>query len=197
MSKNIKYSATQIDSLIEGIYSGKITVESLPEDLYLAIADVLNHGVKKGLTNFGYGAVSDELKRELTENIYIFSGGKTFQQVKEMQKYLLNDEGNIIPFGEFKKIATGIFDKYNKDWLEAEYVTSVGQAETAAKWKDIEKNKAIFPFLKYSAVMDSHTSMVCEKLNGKVAKVEDSFWDKNSPLQHYRCRCVLEQLKEA
>ena len=197
MEQPIDYSEEQIEKLIAGIYAGEITLQSLPVDLYEAIAKVLNNGVKEGMLNVKFGKASKALKAELTENIYIFSGGKTFQQVREMQKYLLGADGYITPYNEFKKIALVIFEKYNKTWLETEYITAVGQAMNAVKWKDIERFKNIFPYIRYDAVMDAHTSEQCKLLNGTTLKVEDKFWDTHSPLQHFRCRCILTQLEEA
>ena len=197
MEQPIDYTETQINDLIKGIYAGEITMQKLPVDLYLAIAKVLNKGVAKGMVDAKFGKASKALRTELTENIYIFSGGKTFQQVREMQKYLLDADGYILPYNEFKKVADVIFDKYNKTWLETEYITAIGQAATAVKWEDIQKYKNIFPYLRYNAVMDTHTSEICKALNRTTLKVDDSFWDTHSPLQHFRCRCVLEQLEEA
>lgn len=188
------------DAVIVGIYEGKIKPKKLPEDLYYATADKLKEGAYKGfggtLLSFDEETKDWEMLRELRENIYMFSGAKTFQQTLEMSEELIDEEGNVRSFEEFEEIASGIFDKYNEDWLRAEYDTAIGQSRAASKWNDIEKNKDIRPFLQYSAVMDDHTCDICEPLDGLIAEVDDPVWDDIMPLNHFNCNCVVVQLDQ-
>jgi SPP1 gp7 family putative phage head morphogenesis protein len=192
VSKKIKYTERQINNLLEAVYEGRITTGELPEDLYFAIAEYLKDGLYKGfggeLTEFG--GKNLELLEDLRENIYMFSGAKTYQQVREMTELIANNE----TFSEFKKDALEVYDKYNVDWLRTEYNTAIGQATQARQWSDIESDKDVFPYLRYSAVMDENTSDICAPLNGVTLPVDDPLWDEYSPLNHFNCRCVLEQI---
>jgi SPP1 gp7 family putative phage head morphogenesis protein len=180
-----------INRVLVDIYSGKIKINNLPKKVYEKTAKKLVQGMNVGFAFSDY--VSDELKRELTQNIYIFSGAKTYTQVKEISSLIL-DGDKLRTFSEFKKVARERFDTYNVDYLEAEYNTAVGQAQTAVKWEDIESSKELFPYLKRSAVMDANTSEECRILNDIIAPVDDTFWKSRSPLTHFRCRCILEKI---
>ena len=188
----MKYTDKQIDDLIEDIYKGRVTQTELPEDLYFAIADNLEKGLYKGfggdLTKFG--GKDYELLNELRENVYMFSGAKTYQQVREMSGFLADSEN----FKQFKDKALGVYDTYNKNWLQAEYNTAIGQGMQAQQWSDIEKTKKDFPYLRYSAIVDSRTSDICEPINGVTLPVDDKFWNSYTPLNHFNCRCTLEKL---
>lgn len=187
------------DKVISEIYSGKNTVEKLNKDLYLTTADELKNAVYKGyqgtLSDFIFDSPDYETLKALRENIYMFSAAKTFQQTNEMSDALVGEDGKILSFSEFKEAAGEIFDTYNKDWLEAEYNTSIASARSAAKWNDIEKNKSTRPYLRYSAV-DEAACEICAPLDDITLPIDDPFWDDNAVPQHFNCECVIEQLDE-
>ena len=194
----MKYSDTEIEKLIEGIYDGSVTKYKLPKSLYNAIASHFEKGLYKGFgMNLTEAVGKDfELLTELRENVYMFSAAKTFQQVKEIGGLMINEDGTIRTQREFRNIGRATFDQWNSNWGNSEYNTAVGQATNAIKWREIEGNKHIFPILLYSAVMDLNTSKICAALNGLSAPVNDPIWNKVCPLNHFNCRCVLMQ-KEA
>lgn len=188
----------QADQYIEDVFNGKIDVKNLPEDIYLAIADRLTAGLYQG---FG-GTLSDfsgrdyELLAELRENIYMFSGAKTYQEVREMTDLLVDKDGGLRSFDDFKTEALKVHELYNETYLETEYNTAVGQGASAVAWQQIESQKSILPFLKYNAILDERTDEICASLDGLVAPVDDPIWSDYSPLNHFNCRCVLDQLEE-
>lgn len=197
-----KYSDKLIEALFRGIYSGKISQRFLPSSLYMAIADYLKRGLydgygttysslKKARIPSGFSTADVELLGELRTNIYLFSAAKTYQQVRTMTNQLISDEGKILPFKLFREKADQTYELYNKTWLQTEYDTAIGQAQSARKWKEIEANADVLPMLKYSAVLDKRTSEICRPLDGIVAPVGDPIWKKVAPLNHFNCRCLL------
>ena len=190
----MKYSEKQIEKLLKDIYSGEITEYALPDDLYFAISDYLKKAVFEGFhMTVDLAAGSDKvLLQSLVDNVYLFSGAKTFQEVKAMSA-MVTAEGELRTYKEFAEIARKEYDLYNVAWANSEYNTAVGQADSAAKWNEIENNKDVLPMLRYSAVIDANTSDICEPLDGILAPVDDPIWDTITPLNHYNCRCVLLQ----
>ncbi len=199
----IDLTGDEIDAIFLGIYSGKITPESLPENLYAAIAEKLKEGVYKGYkgslksieSSYGFGSAPLDMLKNLRENIYIFAGAKTFHQTEEMRG-LLVDNGKVLTYNDFSKKAKETFDRYNEDWMKTEYNTAIGQSEMARYWVDVEEDKELFPYLRYIAVMDAHTSTICKPFHNITLPVDDKFWNQFSPLNHYNCRCVLEKLEK-
>jgi hypothetical protein len=185
----LNYTEKQIEDLLSGIFEGVITEEDLPEDLYIAIADFLKKGLYKG-----YGMTLDtaygkdlELLTELRENIYMFSGAKTYSQVAEMRDLLVGSDS----YKEFREGAMKVYDEYNKTWLLTEYDTAIGQGQMAIKWTGFEKNKDILPMLRYSTVGDACD--ICAPLDGLAAPVDDPIWSVVTPLNHFHCMCILIQ----
>jgi len=206
----MKWSAEELDELISGIYDGSVTEYELPHNLYFAIADHLKDNLYKG---FGtdYDTLKDnidkgiesaftskdlELLGELRENIYMFSGAKTFNEVYNFRGALVNENGDIKKFKEFKADMLKLDAKYNKDWLLAEYNTAYGQGQSAIAWNQIVAKQNIFPYVRYNAVMDKNTSEICRPLDNVTLPVNHPFWKTHSPLNHFNCRCILEQLDE-
>jgi SPP1 gp7 family putative phage head morphogenesis protein len=196
----LKFRTREIDALIERIFAGIVTPMELPKALYLEIAEILKSGLYQGfnadLNTFDRGSLKGTLIGEMRENIYIFSGAKTFQQTLEMSDALYEGE-KIKPFSVFKKDARDIFDKYNENYLSTEYETAIGQGQSAEKWGDIEANKDTLKYLRYNAIIDERTSDICASLNGLTLPVGDKRWDTCAPINHFRCRCILDQLEEA
>ena len=192
----IKFSKQQIEALIQGVYDGTITEKDLPENLYEEIADYLKQGVYKGFgdTLNSVAAPDKALLEDLRDNVYMFSAAKVFQQVKEMTEALMDEDGKFVPFSDFKKSANEIFDTYNKDYLKTEYDTAIGQSQMASKWQSIEREKKVLPYLVYSTVGDA--CFICAPLDGFTAEVDDPIWDTIMPMNHFNCRCIVEQVTE-
>lgn len=201
------YSDRLIQSLFKGIYNGKIKPRALPASLYFAIADYLKKAVYQGygvsLSSLkatkmpdGFTTADKLLLTELRTNIYLFSAAKTYQQVREMSSALIDNDGKIVPFKQFREKADQTYTLYNKVWLRTEYDTAIGQAQSARNWIEIEKEADIFPLLEYSAVLDKRTSDICRPLDGIIAPVNDPIWKKIAPLNHFNCRCLLLQVSE-
>lgn len=188
------------DKVLRDIHSGINSPTKLSKKLYLATVDELKKGVYKGfkgsLKDFTFDSTDRLLLEELRTNIYMFSAAKTFQQTVEMSDALLDGDGVVRSFRDFKEVADNIFDTYNEDWLQAEYNTAIESARSASKWVDIEANKEAIPYLRYSAVMDEHTCEICAPLDGITLPVDDPFWDTNAVPQHFNCECTVEQMDE-
>jgi SPP1 gp7 family putative phage head morphogenesis protein len=180
-----------LEKLLRKIYHGEVNIKRLPVEVYEKTANKLIEGMETG---FGFSDyVTAELRRELTESIYIFSGAKTYTQVKDISSLIL-DGRQLRPYSEFKKMATEKFNLYNTDYLETEYETAIGQAQTAVKWNEIQQDKELFPYVQRKAIMDANTSDECKVLNEIIAPVDDPFWKTRAPLTHFRCRCILEKI---
>ena len=175
------------------LYAGSITVSKLPLALYKAIGNNLQQGIYKGFDiDIKYNVPDTEMIRELRENVWIFSGAKTYQEVKEMSS-LLTVGGKLLPFNEYKKLVKNKFDLYNDTYQKTEYNFAVGQSQNARKWEDVEAHKKAMPLLKYVTVHDGNVSEICQALDGVVRPVDDPFWSAYMPMNHFNCRCIAQQ----
>ena len=150
----------------------------------------------------GYGQILSKLEYDtpdfnmlshLQKNVYQFSAAKNYQQLKALTQALLNEEGNLRTKKEFFDAAYTINDEHVKTWLDAERNTAIGSAQMASKWVDITSREETLPLLEFDAVMDGRTSPVCWSLNGVVRPIDDPFWAKYYPPNHWLCRSTVRQ----
>lgn len=201
-SKKIKYSKEQFDNLLQSIFSGEINhAYNLPKDLYEATASVLLDAMYKGygkkISAVELGSPDERLLKQLRENVYVFSGAKTYQQVRDISAKLVDAQTQqIVTFSEFKKRAKEVFDEYNTNWLRAEYTTAISMARNAEAWQAFESEAEVFPMLRYVAVHDANVCPICDPLDGISLPVGDPFWSSFMPPNHFNCRCIVEQYEE-
>ncbi len=180
----------EINEILRKIYEGGYTTSTLPKKLYYKTAKALLKALKEGQAK----AILDiEFLNELKTNLWLFSAAKTYTQVKDIQSLITIDK-QLVPYNKYKKLAKERFIIYNENYLKTEYDTTIGQVQNAVKWREIEANKELFPYLRYNAVLDSHTSEICKPLHGVTLPVDDKFWNKFMPLNHFNCRCLVEKI---
>jgi SPP1 gp7 family putative phage head morphogenesis protein len=195
----LDYTDDEIEKIINDIYGGSISREVLPVGLYNDIKARLNKAVFDGFggtySDFDTSTEAGLMMAGFEKNIAVFSGAKTFQQVNDMSNFLFTGTDKI-PFGEFKKHATEIFETYNKNWLNTEYNTALSQASSARQWNDIKANEETFPLLKYITIGDERVRQQHKDLDEVVFAVGDKFWNDYFPPNDWNCRCTTEQLEE-
>jgi SPP1 gp7 family putative phage head morphogenesis protein len=193
------FSDDEIERIIYDIYNGTITLRNLSVPVYLKTARKLSDGVftgfGKNIDNMLINTPDYKMLSSLTENVYIFSGAKTYQQTRDISS-LLTKEGAISSFGDFKKQATSIFKDYNENYLKAEYNSAIAQSRSASQWMEIEKEKDVLPYLQYRTAGDGRVRPEHAALDGIVKKVDDPFWNKYMPPNGWNCRCSVIQMDD-
>src|SRR6478752_1558436 len=142
----------EIEHLIRLVYSGAISVENLPVNLYAEYVDKFARAIDevfKGVLN----EEEQALRAELYENIQLFSAAKTFQEIKDFESYLTVD-GVPVDFPKFREKVLEQFKLYNKTWLETELIFATESSRAGKHWIDIWADREIFPLLEYVTVGD-------------------------------------------
>lgn len=151
-------------------------------DLKGALAD----GYGKEFVNYDTNAKS---KLQLKQNLYRFSGAKTYQELAKMNFFL----SNKMTFSDFKKEALKVNEQYNVQYLQTEYVTANRSGAMAEKWEKIQSQKQLYPNLTYKTVKDKRVRDEHKDLQDVTKPVDDPFWDKWYPPNGWHCRCYVTQ----
>ena len=148
----MNYTDKQLEDLINNVYAGIITPKNLPLDLYNVTLDRLTAAIVKGFgTDFAEDSADALLFEYYKHNIAIFSGAKTFQQVKDMTNLVMTSNGVKRDFSEFKKIIKGdqfhdgLFKTYNENYLKTEFNTAFATAQMGREWNEFASESEIFP----------------------------------------------------
>lgn len=187
------------DAILQ-LYDGKITPEQLHGGLLQLIAQELWQGVSIGfdtdLSKHDEQSQHYRMVKALRTNVYVFSGFKTYQQLKEASLLMVDADGNIKPFTQFLKDVQGINKNYNVNYLRAEYDNALVSAQMAAKWEDFEALANDFPLLKFVATIDDRTTAICESLNGLTKPFDWPGWNKYMLPLHWGERSNIIQIAD-
>lgn len=193
MKGNISLS----DKLLKSIFDGKKPKDQLDLDLYETIKTNLSEPIDKqfGL-KFGYNEPDNLMRAMLKTNVFKFAGAKSLSMMLDIRSKLVDDDGKLRTFSDFKTEALNINNKYNVNWLRAEYQQAIAQAQNASNWSGYEKDQDIYPNLRYETIGDDRVRDEHAVLNGVIKPVNDPFWNSFAPQNGWGCRCELIQENE-
>jgi hypothetical protein len=186
-----------IDLAMQVLYDAKGNFDptNLDKGLLNEIRNVLKGGLLQGygLGEHDYTTPDKVLIEKLTQNLNIFSGFKTYQELKAMNDLLINEDGKLKTFAEFKKDALAIHKTYNTDYLLAEYNLAVASGQMGAKWVQIEKDRDILPNLTYKTAGDSNVRPSHRAWANITLPIDHPFWNTHYPPNGWNCRCEVIQ----
>lgn len=174
------------------VRNGEISADEMPVLLSDAIAEELLKGVERSLADIQDDATAWMLRN----NIYSFSGAKSFQELQELSAAVM-DGDKIRSLADFKRKARAIDQEYNLNYLNTEYNFAIASAQNSARWWEFAGNADIMPMLKYQTVGDSRVRDDHRKLDGIVRRYNHSFWSMYYPPNGWGCRCEAIQLSDA
>lgn len=188
---------TGLNDLIKKVFEGILKRGDVDESLFLATGQRLWEGVKKGynkpLIDIDYDSPDGKLIQHLHNNVYVFSGFKTYQELRAMTDLLLDSNGKPKTFPQFKKEVLNVHADYDIRFLNAEYNHAIGGSLMGSRWIDIEKNKKLFPLLKYVTAHDERVRDSHRILDGIILPVDHPFWNTHYPPLGWGCRCDVVQ----
>lgn len=161
------------------------------QPLLSGINGVLQDAVKNGIEH----SVPPEMKMALTDNVWVFSGLKTYHELKETSALLMEGD-NVKPFRQFFQDVQKVHKDYNRNYLQAEYIFATQSAQMAAKWSEYEKDGDAYN-LQYRTAMDERVRDSHRVLQDTTLPPSDPFWDKYYPPNGWRCRCTAVQVRKS
>lgn len=137
--------------------------------------------------------VPAELIERLENDVYLFSGFKTYAELKEISLMLRDENGDLISYDKFEQRVLEIHETYNVHYLKTEYNFAIGNALMAARWADFVKDGDRYP-LQYRTAGDARVRDTHRPLDGITLPLSDKFWQYFWPLIGWGCRCTVVQV---
>ena len=156
-------------------------------------AAVLDHAVDTAIKETPLDEISVQ---RLKESNYVFSGIKTFHELKEAFPSLVGADGNIKPFEQFLAEVRRVHKTYNCQYLQAEYHLAQSSASMAARWKKFEKDGDRY-LLQYRTIGDKRVRPTHRDLHGITLPINSKFWDEYFPPNNWNCRCSVVQVRRS
>ncbi|MBL6448564.1 minor capsid protein [Fulvivirga sp. 29W222] len=185
-----------IEKLIEKIYNGESV--AIDQELYELTAKELFGAVEQGFgmsMEIAEGA-NLEMLGKLRENVYVFSGFKNYQMLREATDLLIDENGARRSFSQFRDMVLKLNQEYNVNFLRAEYNHATASSRMASKWVQILSQAETLPLLEYITAGDSRVRESHKTMDRVILPVTHPFWDKYMPPNDWGCRCTVRQLAE-
>ena len=139
--------------------------------------------------------VPETVRYALENNAFIFSGFKAFHTLREVGLSLVTDKGDIKPFETFRRDVEAVNNRYNHNYLYAEYNHAVGASLMAARWQKIESDGDRYD-LQYRTAQDDRVREDHAILHGTTLPPSDPFWSLYLPPNGWNCRCTAVQVRK-
>lgn len=185
------------DDFIRSVFEDKKPKGELDQDLYLETTKRLQQGLDKSFgLDFAYDTPDNVLRNYLRHNVFRFSMAKNLTMIEDIRAALLDENGKPRAFSAFKHEVVKINEAYNVNWLRAEYQHAIAQGQHASNWLQYERDKDLYPNLRYQTIEDDRVRPEHASLNGVVKPVDDPFWNTYAPQNGWGCRCSLLQVDD-
>lgn len=179
---------------ISFIYSNKsFNADDLSHDdvkpLIQETANVFKTGIDKGIKT----AIPDVMRAKLEQDIFLFSGMKTYSQLKEASLLLRDEHGNIKSAERFLNDVKKIDATYNERYLRAEYQYAVSASQSAAQYHEYMQDADRYD-LQIRTAADDKVRASHAVLHNVTKPAIDSFWDTTWTPFDWGCRCRIIQV---
>lgn len=181
-----------LNKALRAIYDELVDVkDGIEPDLYKISVGALNKAVDKAFAGISYDDPDYEFVQQLKTNNGVFAAFKTHRQQNDLARQLIDDDGKLKSFSQFKKDTEAIIGDYNQNWLKTEYDTAVIRARMASRFKEFEKDADLYPNLKWTQSTSVTKREVHEKLYGLTLPIGHPFWVKHYPGNLWNCKCGI------
>lgn len=183
-----------MQGFLEKIYDGFDTSEAIEPSVWREVLKHMNEASVEGLVASGHPTHEEAFLKTLRHSNEVFSAFKTHSMGSLMQARLLDKEGKLRPFKEWREAVAPIVSHHTRAWLKTEYDTAVLRAHQAADWQEFLANRDVLPNLRWMPT----TSPTPEEAHrafwssGLTLPIDDPFWADNHPANRWNCKCSLE-----
>jgi hypothetical protein len=185
----------QFEAMVKKLFDGKIKKDDLYEDFIAQLAGIYEQAITQGYEiNTDYKEEDKVMLAALKENTFVFSGAKTYEQLKQLNELLKDENGKLREWEDFKKQAAQVHNTYNKTYMKTEYKYAVSSSQMASKYVLAIAEEDEFPLCQFDAVQDNRTRPEHAALDGIILPVREFFKLYHFPLD-WGCRCTFRRLR--
>lgn len=190
------YDKKRFEKQVKQLLKGDLKESEIIQSLFDFNYEQISEAVQQGYGEIRYEKEDLLLNRELLANVAVFSAFKSYRMYGDLQTSMIDSNGNKLPFNEFRKKAQEIDASYNEEWLRAEYNLAIKQASAAKQWQSFQRDKDVYPNLKYMPSLSADPREVHRMYYGVIKPIDDAFWNNMMPPNGWGCKCWVSQTDE-
>lgn len=185
------------EKALKAIYDELVDVkDDIEPNLWKLSNDSLNDAIDTAFPGISYDDPDYEFVQELKTNNKVFAAFKTHRQQNDLAAQLVDADGNLKSFTQFKIDTEAIIGEYNMNWLKTEYDTAVVRARMAARFKEFQRDADLYPNLKWTKSSSVVKRELHVSLYGLILPITDPFWTKFFPGNLWNCKCGITSTDE-
>lgn len=185
------------ERILQRIHRGFNVKDEIDPDLFSFTLESLNEAVETGVNDPQLGDPDPSFLKELKYNNAVFAAFKTHREQNDLAALLIDEEGRPRSFDSFRKASEGVIESYNVTWLKTEHETAIKSARTASRFKHFEKDRDLFPNLKWLASRAVNPREAHKSYYNTVRSMTDGWWKTHYPGCVYGCQCDFKNTDEA
>ena len=185
--------------LLADIFARKFNVEDeIYPELYEAARDTFRRALEEGYPMEETEDADTLFRQALKDDADVFAAFRTHRMQNDIASQLLDEDGRLKEFRQFREDAESVIGTYNNHWLRTEYDTAVLRARYAADWKRFSRNADILPNLKWMPTTSADPDVFHMEYwrIGLTLPKTHPFWKSHHPHDRWGCKCDLEETDE-
>lgn len=192
VSTGFEFSDEVLKRALLNIYSKDFhPATDIEVNLFGEIWAKMNEAARKGFKKSKAVDPDDDFRDAILRNNAVFSAFKVHRMQNDMARLLLDSDGNLKPFEQWRKEVMPITSHQVGTWLRTEYDTAVIRAHQAADWRQFEREKDVLPNLRWMPSTSVHPGADHKRFWGTVRPINDTFWNEHRPGDRWNCKCGL------
>lgn len=146
----------------------------------------------------GYSAPSgdDGFLQQLRTNTEVFAAFKAHRMGRDMASQLLDEDGNVKPFRQFKQDTAKIVDHHVNRWLRTEYDTAIKRAHRAAEMRQFIDEADVFPNIEWLPSTAVNPREAHKPFYHHIWAIDNPFWEEHKPGDEWGCQCGWQSTDE-
>lgn len=186
-----------LNAALERIYKGEVNLQTeIEENLFIAFRDVLNQATDQAFPGVSKNDPDFEFYEQIRTNNEVFAAFKVHKMQNEVAAELLDSDGVLKSFSQWKKDIQSIVDHHIEHYLRVEYDTAIIRAHHAADWRQFERERKILPRLKWIPSTSVTPRESHRVFWNRVFEMDDPILNAHRPGDEWGCKCGLSSTDE-
>lgn len=176
-----------IDTALRRIQSRQINPrKEIDPGLFAEVDRIMQKAVDTGYTA---PAGSYDFREQIRNNTEVFAAFKAHRMGRDMAAQLLDENGQLKSYKQFKKDTESIVSHHVDNWLRTEYDTAVKRAHKAAEMQQFRDEADVFPNIEWLPSTAVTPREEHKPFYHHIWPIDDPFWDHHKPGDEWGCQC--------
>ncbi len=177
-----------IENALKNIQSRQLNTKTqIDQGLFSEVNRILSSGIDIACGDDD--RIDGGFKQDLQTNTEVFAAFKAHRMGRDMASQLLDADGNVKPFRQFKKDTEGIVSHHVNAWLRTEYDTAIRRAHRAAEMRQFIAEADVFPNIEWLPSTAVNPREAHMPFYHHIWPINDPFWDEHKPGDEWGCQC--------